>query len=101
MICPPPVIMREMMALYRERSEQYGDNWLKLGRVMEAMFDGQPRTFQTAEEWNKQHLLIMIVQKIIRYTESSFTHEDSVRDCAVYATMLESILREGANDGTT
>lgn len=94
MISPPPVIMAEMRALYEERSSLYNHNWLKIGRVLEALFDGKPMTFQTPNEWNKLHLLVMVLQKITRYVETDFTHQDSVRDCAVYLTMLESLLRE-------
>lgn len=87
----PDQILADMAATYKERSASYGDNWLKLGNVMQAMFpDGL--TLKTPEDWNKFHLWFLSLIKMTRLAETKFSHQDSAHDNAVYAAMLESII---------
>lgn len=86
---------------FLERHKVYGNNFLKVGNMMVAMFpDGL--TITTPEDWVRLELLIMKVVKFSRYAEN-FTkggHKDSIHDDMVYAAMLEhvdEVLRNDAN----
>ena len=76
---------------YGEKSKEYGDNYLRIGHVLAAMFPQGVKT-QSAEDWNRLHLLIMILVKVTRYSEnwSRGGHQDSLHDLQVYAAMLEA-----------
>jgi hypothetical protein len=86
-------ILAEMAETFRERNKVYGDNYKRVGAVMAAMFpDGV--TLTTEEDYNVWHLFELMVVKMTRFANSSLTHEDSIHDSAVYAAMLESLIRK-------
>lgn len=77
---------------YRERHKVYGDNYKLVGAVMEGLFpDGL--TIKTAHDWNRLHILLLLVIKQTRYVQNWATggHQDSIHDAAVYSAMLEEI----------
>lgn len=87
-------ILAEMADTYRERNKVYGDNYKRVGDVMAAMFpDGVQ--LRTAEEYNVWHLFELMVVKMTRFANSGLSHEDSIHDLAVYAAMVESLIRKG------
>lgn len=91
-------ILREAAETYEERNKVYGDNYIKVGGVMEALFpDGL--TLKTADDWNRMHIFILGVVKQTRYVTSwnSGGHRDSCRDNTVYSAMLEEIDTEIEN----
>lgn len=85
-------ILEEGGKTFKERHKVYGNNFLKVGDMMAAMFpDGL--TIYTPEDWVRLELLMMKVVKISRYAEN-FTkggHQDSVHDDMVYSAMLENV----------
>ena len=85
-------ILHESAATYEERNKVYGDNYLKVGNVMAALFpDGI--TLKTPDDHNRFHIFMLGIVKQTRYV-TSFTnggHRDSVHDNTVYSAMLEEI----------
>ena len=43
---------------------------------------------------NKWHLFELMVVKLTRFANSGLTHQDSIHDLAVYAAMVESLVRK-------
>lgn len=79
--------------IYEERNAIYGDNYKEFGKVMQALFFGQPIYLKTIEDQNRFALLVQIVSKISRYC-SQFDHgghADSLDDLAVYAMLLQEV----------
>jgi hypothetical protein len=90
-------IMMEMAATFRQRNKMYGDNWKVVGVVMKALFPNGMK-LETENDFVKLHLIDWMVGKLTRLAHSKLTHVDSVHDLAVYAAMLEAIIR--SEDGT-
>jgi len=86
-------ILAEMADTYRERNKVYGDNYKLVGDVMMALFPNGVK-LETAEQFNIWHLFELIVVKITRFANSDLQHEDSIHDLAVYAAMVESLIRK-------
>lgn len=93
----PPAILEEMAKTYRERNAVYGDNWRTVGEVMMKLFP-KGIELRSAGDFNRWHLLELIVVKLTRFANSSLTHIDSIHDTAVYAAMLEAALQEAAEE---
>jgi len=90
----PCEVLDGMSITFLNRHEIYGDNYLQIGRVLEAMFpDGI--TIKTADDHNRHHAFLMMVVKITRLASSGINHQDSAHDCAVYGAMLETLLENG------
>jgi len=88
----PEFVMVDMLKTFKERNKIYGDNWKRIGCVLEALFpDGV--TIKTAKEHNRYHLFMMIMVKITRLSTTNINHIDSAHDIAVYSAMLESLLK--------
>jgi hypothetical protein len=88
-----PDILEAGAATYRERNSQYGDNYLKFGKVMMALF---PHGVElcSVEQWNRFGVFVQCVSKLTRYAaqaESGHFHRDSAHDLMVYAAMLEEL----------
>lgn len=89
----PDKILEKMAETFRERHEIYGDNYLMIGHVMKELFpDGASIT--TVNEWNRFHVLFMMVVKMTRLACTGIYHKDSAHDIGVYAAMLESLFPE-------
>ncbi len=86
-------ILAEMAETYRERNKVYGDNYKRVGDVMSALFP-EGVMLVTPEDFNVWHLFELMVVKMTRFANSSLTHEDSIHDLAVYAAMVESLIRK-------
>ena len=86
-------ILAEMAETYRERNKVYGDNYKRVGAVMAAMFPNGVDLF-TEDDYNVWHLFELMVVKLTRFANSGLTHEDSIHDAAVYAAMVESLIRK-------
>ena len=86
-------ILAEMADTYRERNKVYGDNYKRVGDVMMALFP-EGVTINTKEQFNVWHLFELMVVKLTRFANSGLTHEDSIHDLAVYAAMVESLIRK-------
>lgn len=86
-------ILAEMADTYRERNKVYGDNYKRVGDVMSALFP-EGVMLVTPEDFNVWHLFELMVVKMTRFANSGLTHEDSIHDLAVYAAMVESLIRK-------
>jgi len=86
-------ILGEMAETFRERNKVYGDNFRRVGHVLQALHP-QGVTQNTALDHELFHLWSLLIVKASRFAVSGLTHEDSIHDLAVYAAMLESILKE-------
>lgn len=77
---------------FRERNAVYGDNYLRVGKMMEAMFP-QGITIKTAKDWNRIHFLLLSIVKQSRYATNfeKGGHADSIHDAMVYCAFLEMI----------
>ena len=88
-------ILAEMAKTYRERNQVYGDNYKNVGKVMAILFpDGAPAELLHSDHF---HLFELMIVKITRFAISGLSHEDSIHDTAVYAAMIEAILKEKSN----
>jgi hypothetical protein len=86
-------ILAEMAETYRERNKVYGDNYKRVGDVMMALFPNGV-TIGTKEQFNVWHLFELMIVKLTRFANSGLSHEDSIHDLAVYAAMVESLIRK-------
>lgn len=89
-------VLSEAAKTFRERNAVYADNYKLVAPVIRALFpNGVPGELVTTEHW---HLFELIVVKLTRFAQSQLTHQDSMRDTAVYAAMIESILSNQENE---
>jgi hypothetical protein len=86
-------ILAEMADTYRERNKVYGDNYTRVGEVMMALFPNGV-TINSKDEFNVWHLFELMIVKLTRFANSGLSHEDSIHDLAVYAAMVESLIRK-------
>lgn len=84
-------ILKEAAAIFEDRNAAYGENWRKVGPLMAQLFG--KITLETAEDYNRFHILMLAVVKLTRYVQNwdKGGHEDSANDSAVYWAMLQSI----------
>lgn len=83
-----PTMLEAMAATSRDRYAVYGDNAMKIGTVMEALFPNG-YTAKTAADHRMISHLDRIVSKLTRFVNSGCKHVDSIHDAAVYAAMAE------------
>lgn len=96
----PAEILDEMANTFRERGKLYGDNYKRLGAVMEALFpDGV--FLRDAQDFLQWHLFEMMVMKLTRLAVTHMSHEDSAHDLGVYAAMFISIQKEVNRENKT
>jgi hypothetical protein len=86
-------ILADMADTFRERNKIYGDNYKRVGAVMEAMFP-EGVQLKSAADFNTWHLFELMVVKMTRFANSELTHQDSIHDLAVYAAMVESLINK-------
>lgn len=92
-------ILEQAGKTYRERNAVYGDNYLIVGKIMEILHgQGAPNPAATlvgtADQFNVWHLYELLIVKLTRFANSGLTHQDSIRDLAVYAAMIEGLIAE-------
>jgi len=90
-------ILNSMAETFRERNKVYGDNYKSVGAVMVALFPNGI-DLKTEEEFNIWHLFELMIVKITRFANTEMTHKDSIHDTAVYAAMVESLIKEGEGE---
>ena len=83
--------LEDMAATFRERNAVYGDNYLRLGQSMHALFP-QGLTVATPEDWTRLYFFMLTQVKLSRYATnfSKGGHADSAHDSAVYGALLET-----------
>lgn len=82
-------LMNQASATYQQRNAVYKDNFLVVGRVMEALFpNGAPRLHDAAD-FNRWHIFELMIVKITRYVANwEKPDEDSLVDLIPYAAIL-------------
>ena len=85
-------ILEEMANTFRERNKVYGDNYKTVGEVMVGLFP-KGAHLKTAEDYNLWHRFELKIVKITRFANSDLKHKDSIHDAAVYAAMVESLIK--------
>lgn len=86
-------ILGEMADTYRARNAVYGDNFRRVGPVMQALHPNGV-TQKSAQDHELFHLWSLLIVKASRFAVSELTHQDSMHDLCVYGAMIESILQE-------
>lgn len=89
----PAKIMEEMAKTFLERNKIYGDNYKRVGEVMKSLFP-EGVQLKTIEDFNTWHLFELMIVKMTRFANSNLTHKDSIHDLAVYAAMVESLIKK-------
>lgn len=85
-----PALLRAAAKTFEDRNAVYGNNYLNVGPVMQALFpEGVPAGLVTQDHW---HLFELMVVKLTRFANSNLTHLDSIHDTTVYSAMVESII---------
>ncbi len=87
-------LMREAIDTFEERNAIYKDNYVMVGKLLEVLHPSG-LNIKTAEEWNLYHLYILMIVKLSRFAISGLKHQDSLRDLAVYAFMVEREIQNG------
>lgn len=85
-------ILERMAHTYRERNAAYGENFALMGPIMKSLFPSGI-ALRTPEDFELFHLLDWLVGKLSRFVQTGMTHVDSIHDAAVYAAMIEMVLR--------
>jgi hypothetical protein len=91
--------LEAMAATFRERNAVYGDNFVRLGNAMHALFPNG-LTIASPEDWTRLYFFTLQIVKASRYA-TNFTkggHADSVHDAAVYAALLEAFDEQQRDD---
>lgn len=84
--------LRAMADLYDERNKLYKDNYMKFGRIMDALFpDGL--MIKGVKDWNRLGMFVQVMSKQTRYAAQwdEGGHADSMDDTSVYAQMLREV----------
>jgi hypothetical protein len=90
-----PAMLEEMAATFKERNTTYRDNYLIVGQMLAALYpDGI--TLKTPEDFIRFHLVDWTIGKLSRWANTGMDHEDSIKDAAVYTTMLAAWTRDKA-----
>lgn len=86
-------ILNDAAKTYFERNSVYGDNYKRVGGAMAALFPNGVK-LDSEVAFNRWHILELILVKLSRFAvavERGESHQDSIRDLAVYAAILEEI----------
>ena len=86
-------LMAAMASTFKERNAVYGNNAEVVGRVMAALFPNGVK-LKTPKDFELWHLLELVIVKLTRFTQSELTHEDSIHDLAIYAAMVELLVKD-------
>ena len=83
--------MAQALKTYEQRKGQYGDSYLRHGKVMQAIFPAGIK-LESREDFNRFGVLNMIVSKLVRYTVNwKDPHIDSIHDMGVYCFIDEEL----------
>jgi hypothetical protein len=102
-LTPPPApapeprgaaaVLADMAKTFAERNAVYKDNYKTCAKVLDALYP-EGLTAKGADQHEVLHLWSLLLVKVTRFVHSGHTHTDSLHDIAVYAAMIESILKE-------
>ena len=85
----PSQRLQDAANLFRQRNDQYGNNYQTIGAALHQAFGGKPTVVSTPEEWYRVFTVCMLVMKTTRYAQNLHRggHQDSLDDLSVYAQM--------------
>lgn len=91
----PDELLSEAAATFKQRNSVYGNQYLRFGSILEAMFPGG-LTLETVDDFNRFTMFVNCLAKLSRYSVNLNRggHKDSAHDLAVYAAMLEGMTDE-------
>lgn len=87
-----PLILNELGKLFADRNAVYKDNYIIVGKVMQALFpDGIE--LKHPDDFARWHLFELMIVKLTRYAVQyrSGGHPDSLNDMINYLAMLQVI----------
>jgi hypothetical protein len=86
--------------LYNAKSNEYGDAYLKFGKVMYGLMGERPLVLRDADDHLAYYLTQMMAQKLARHATNFDRggHLDSLHDLSVYAAMLAAIVERRQNE---
>ena len=92
---PKSVVARDLHAkgdLFEQRNALYGDNYLRFGNVLLALFPKGAK-LETSDDMNRFALFCQITAKLSRYSNNFARggHDDGLDDTSVYAMMLKEV----------
>ena len=84
--------LRLAAELYQQRNRVYGDTYKEFGRLLTALHPSGI-TLQSETDFNRFGVYMQVLSKIKRYSVNfeNGGHVDSLKDLAVYATMLQEL----------
>src|ERR1700746_2880029 len=85
------LVLEEMARTFREKNKMYGDNYLAVGKVMQALFPNGI-TLKTEYDHILFHWISWSVGKLTRFVNSGMKDQNSIHDLAVYAAMIEDFI---------
>lgn len=89
----PADILAGGQRTFIERGATYGNNYSQIGQLMRVLYpDGIPAETLASPAFNNMY---QIANKLVRFTHSGLTHQDSIHDIMVYAAIAESTLNKG------
>lgn len=91
MLTTVPGVLSAAAATFQERNAKYKDAWKQVGPVLKALFP-EGVSLKTSDDHTRYHLLMLMVVKMTRFANSRMEHADSMRDAAVYAAMIETLI---------
>jgi len=93
--CPTADTLENMARTFRQRNAVYGNNYEMVGELMTVLHGKDAGDLQqSSEDHVVFHLWSLMIVKLSRFAISGLSHQDSIHDLAVYAAMIETILKE-------
>lgn len=87
-------ILEEASQTFKAKNAEYGDNWEKVGKILNILYPNGIE-IKSEDEHNRFQMLMMILGKLTRYINNwKSGHIDSIHDLIVYAALLQSIDNE-------
>jgi len=88
-----PQDLNELAKLFEERHSIYGRDYEHVGQVLMNLFPGGI-VLDTAIKMRRFYMFVFLLSKLNRYAQCMARgtgHSDSLKDLAVYATMLNEL----------
>lgn len=88
-------ILENAARTFRERNENYKDNAVLVGQIMQLFFP-EGVALRSQNDHHFYHLFELMIVKLTRFVKSDLRHADSIHDLAVYAAMCETLVDKHA-----
>lgn len=99
-------ILQEGAEVHRQKNEDYGSSWRKVGHILHTLANGEPVVMETPDDWIAAALFIRRMDKLARSFNGEFLAEemnfasaiDDDEDESVYAAMQATHKAERQQD---